>query len=126
MTRRLLAPIEGMQERDIPVHVFHYDCFWLREFHWCDFVFSKEDFPDPSANMALLKKKSPGLKVCVWINSYIGDTSPVFKEAVDNGYLLKRRNGDIWQWDLWQGGMGLVDFTNPAACEWDCQLARIY
>jgi alpha-D-xyloside xylohydrolase len=35
-----------------------------------------------------------------------------------NGYLLKRPNGDVWQWDEWQAGMGLVDFTNPAACRW--------
>ncbi|KAF8469110.1 glycoside hydrolase family 31 protein [Kalaharituber pfeilii] len=110
--------IDGMKERDIPVHVFHYDCFWLREFHLCDFVFSEKDFPDPAANMALLKKKSAGLKICVWINPYIGDASPVFREAARKGYLLKRKNGDIWQWDLWQAGMGLVDFTNPAACEW--------
>ncbi len=34
------------------------------------------------------------------------------------GYLLKRPNGDVWQWDQWQSGMGIVDFTNPAACEW--------
>ena len=37
---------------------------------------------------------------------------------VVNGYLLKRPNGDVWQWDLWQAGMGLVDFTNPAAWKW--------
>jgi alpha-D-xyloside xylohydrolase len=24
----------------------------------------------------------------------------------------------VWQTDLWQAGMGIVDFTNPAACEW--------
>ena len=24
-------------------------------------------------------------------------------------------NGDVWQWDLWQAGMGLVDFTSPDA-----------
>ena len=24
----------------------------------------------------------------------------------------------MWQWDLWQPGMGLVDFTNPEAREW--------
>jgi alpha-D-xyloside xylohydrolase len=24
----------------------------------------------------------------------------------------------VWQIDMWQPGMGLVDFTNPAACEW--------
>ncbi|HET8669395.1 MAG TPA: TIM-barrel domain-containing protein, partial [Candidatus Saccharimonadales bacterium] len=30
----------------------------------------------------------------------------------------KRSDGDVWQWDKWQAGMGLVDFTNPAACRW--------
>ena len=34
------------------------------------------------------------------------------------GYLLKRPDGDVWQWDRWQAGMGLVDFTNPDACRW--------
>jgi alpha-D-xyloside xylohydrolase len=24
----------------------------------------------------------------------------------------------VWQWDLWQAGMGLVDVTNPAAVAW--------
>jgi alpha-D-xyloside xylohydrolase len=31
---------------------------------------------------------------------------------------VKRPNGDVWQWDKWQAGMGLVDFTNPAARQW--------
>ncbi len=31
---------------------------------------------------------------------------------------MKKPNGDIWQWDLWQAGMGVVDFTNPEACKW--------
>jgi len=34
------------------------------------------------------------------------------------GYLLRRPDGDVWQWDRWQAGMGLVDFTNPGAREW--------
>lgn len=38
--------------------------------------------------------------------------------AASKGYLLKRKNGDIFQWDLWQDGMGIIDFTNPAATEW--------
>lgn len=110
--------LDGMKQREIPVHVFHYDCFWLREFHWCDFEFSKEHFPDPKSMMSRLRKERPGLKFCVWINPYLGDASPVFAEAAEKGYLLKRKNGDVWQWDLWQAGMGLIDFTNPAACEW--------
>ena len=64
--------------------------------------------------------KSSGLtgKVCVWINPYLGQASPIFAYAAEKGYLLKRPNGDVWQWDLWQAGMGLVDFTNPEAVKW--------
>lgn len=31
---------------------------------------------------------------------------------------MKKPNGDVWQWDLWQAGMGIVDFTNPEASKW--------
>jgi alpha-D-xyloside xylohydrolase len=62
----------------------------------------------------------PGLvkKVCVWVNPYLGQASPVFKLAAEKGYLLKRKNGDVFQWDLWQDGMGIIDFTNPDATKW--------
>ncbi|MFP4113953.1 MAG: alpha-xylosidase [Spirochaetales bacterium] len=108
--------IDGMAERDIPLHVFHYDCFWMREFHWCDFVWDPEVFPDPKGMLDRLHKK--GLKSCVWINPYIAQRSYLFAEGADRGYLVKRANGDVWQWDEWQAGMGLVDFTNPDAYRW--------
>lgn len=110
--------LDGMHERNLPVSVFHFDCFWLRPFHWCDFIFSEKDFPNPKEMMTRIKKKYPNIKISAWINPYIGDASPVFEEAAGKGYLVKRENGDVWQWDLWQAGMGLVDFTNPAACRW--------
>lgn len=110
--------LAGMQERDIPLQVFHYDCFWMRGFQWCDFDFSSAHFPDPQGQISRLKESGAISKVCVWINSYLGQASPVFKEAADAGYLLKRKDGSVWQWDLWQAGMGIVDFTNPEACEW--------
>ena len=113
-----------MATRELPVSVFHYDCFWLREFHWCDFVWSP-DFPDPLAMTTRLRNTHKNLKFCVWTNPYIGDASPIFREAADAGYLVRRTNGDIWQWDLWQAGMGLVDFTNPAACAWYASKLRI-
>lgn len=110
--------LEGMRERSIPVQVFHYDCFWMKGFQWCDFEFMSSHFPDPKGQIARLKEKGLITKVCVWINSYLGQASPVFKEAAEKGYLLKRKNGDVFQWDLWQAGMGIVDFTNPDACDW--------
>ncbi|THZ80035.1 glycoside hydrolase family 31 protein [Aureobasidium pullulans] len=114
----VLSFLEGMRARSIPLEVFHYDCFWLRAFHWCDFIFSPAHFPDPASSISKLKASGLMNKVCVWINPYLGQASPVFKEAAEKGYLLKRKNGDIFQWDLWQSGMGIVDFTNPAAVEW--------
>ncbi len=108
--------IDGMAEREIPMSVFHFDCFWMKENEWCGFEWDPDMFPDVEGMLARLHAK--GLKVCVWINPYLGQHSPVFDEAVEGGYLLKRPNGDIWQWDLWQGGCSVVDFTNPEACEW--------
>lgn len=110
--------LEEMQSREVPVETFHFDCFWLRAFHWCDFVFSSEHFPDAAGQIRRMKEGGLANKVCVWINPYLGQASPVFRYAAEKGYLLKRKNGDVWQWDLWQTGMGVVDITNPAARDW--------
>lgn len=116
--------IQGMADRDLPLSVFHYDCFWMRGLHWCDFEWDPAVFPDPEGMLDRLHQK--GLKVCVWINPYIAQASQLFAEAKANGYLVKRPDGSVWQWDLWQPGMGIVDFTNPAAKEWfQDKLARI-
>lgn len=112
----VMSFVDGMAERDIPLRVFHFDCFWMKGFSWCDFSWDDEVFPDP-VNM-LKRMKEKGLKICVWINPYIAQASSLFDEAVANGYLIKRKNGDTWQWDMWQPGMGIVDFTNPKACKW--------
>jgi alpha-D-xyloside xylohydrolase len=108
--------IDQMRAYDIPLGVFHFDCFWMREFRWCDFVWDPRVFPDPAGMLARLK--ADGLRVSVWINPYIAQASPLFDEGKQHGYLLKRRDGSVWQWDLWQAGNAVVDFTNPAACEW--------
>jgi alpha-D-xyloside xylohydrolase len=108
--------VDGMFERDIPLKVFHFDCFWMKDFSWCDFEWDSRVFPDPEGMLKRLKEK--GVKICVWINSYIGQESALFEEGVKNGYFIKRPNGDVWQWDMWQPGMAIVDFTNPEACKW--------
>lgn len=108
--------IDGMKQRDLPLHVFHFDCFWMREFDWCSFEWDARVFPDPVGLLRRLHER--GLRVCVWINSYIAQRSALFAEAAQKGYLLKRTDGSVWQTDLWQPGMGIVDFTNPAAAEW--------
>lgn len=108
--------VEGMSQRGIPLHVFHFDCFWMKAYEWCSYEWDMDSFHDPVGMLKQLKEK--GLKTCVWINPYIAQKSPLFKEAKEAGYLLRRKNGDVWQWDMWQAGMGLIDFTNPGARDW--------
>ncbi|AIE85789.1 alpha-xylosidase [Fimbriimonas ginsengisoli] len=108
--------IQGMEDRDLPLHVFHYDCFWMKAFHWTDLEWDPAMFPDPAGMLRRLKAR--GLKICTWINPYIAQASKLFEEGKKGGFLMKRPNGDVWQWDMWQPGMGIVDFTNPAATKW--------
>ena len=114
--KTVMSFVDGMLERGIPLRVFHFDCFWMKEFHWSNFLWDDRVFPDPEGMLKRIKAK--GLNICVWINSYIGQESRMFAEGKEKGYLLKRTNGDVWQWDMWQPGMALVDFTNPDACKW--------
>ena len=88
--------IDGMAERDIPLHVFHFDCFWMKEFQWVDFQWDTEQFPDPEGMLARLKSR--GLHICVWINPYIAQKSSMFDEGMENGYLVMTEEGHVWQW----------------------------
>lgn len=108
--------VDGMTARGLPLSVFHFDTFWMREFHWCDFTWDRRAFPDPQGMLARLAQR--GVRTCVWINPYIAQQSALFDEGVAGGYFLRRPDGDVWQTDLWQAGMAIVDFTNPAARAW--------
>ncbi|MDD7388862.1 MAG: alpha-xylosidase [Lachnospiraceae bacterium] len=112
----VMSFIDGMLDRGIPLSVFHFDCCWMREFHWTDFIWDERVFPDPAGLLQRIKAK--GIKICVWINSYVGQESALFDEGMEKGYFLKRPNGDVWQWDMWQPGLAIIDFTNPEACRW--------
>ena len=70
-----------MAERNIPLRVFHFDCYW--------------------------------------INPYIAQGTDFFREGLEHGYFVMRKDGKgPRQLDFWQPGMALVDFTNPAATKW--------
>ena len=112
----VMSFVDGMLDRGIPLRTFHFDCFWMKEFHWSDFTWDSRVFPDPEGMLKRIKAK--GLNICVWINSYIGQESCLFDEGAEKGYFIKRKNGQVWQWDMWQPGMAIVDFTNPDAYKW--------
>ncbi len=108
--------VDGMKERGIPLKVFYFDAYWQKEMGWCDYRWDERIFPDPKGMLAHIHEK--GLKVCVWINPYVAQESSIFEEGVRGGYFVKRANGDVWQWDMWQPGLAIIDFTNPEAVRW--------
>jgi len=112
----ILSNIERMEEHGIPIGVFHFDCFWMKELTWSSFIWDKRYFPDPAGMLRNIKAK--GIRVCMWINPYIAEQSPLFDEGMASGYLLMKPDGDVFQIDDWQPGIGLVDFSNPEACKW--------
>ena len=83
--------IDGMLKRGIPLKVFHFDCFWMKDFHWTDLVWDERVFPDPAGMISRIHEK--GLKCCVWINPYIAQESILFDEGMEKGYFLKRPDG---------------------------------
>ncbi len=122
--KTVLDFVDGCLERKIPLDVFHFDCLWMKAYEWCNFIWDEKKFPDPERLLAELHRR--GLKVCVWINPYIAQKSPLFKEGLKEGYFLQKVDGSVWQWDRWQAGMAIVDFTNPAAAQWyKKQLSRL-
>lgn len=47
--------IDGMRDRDIPLNIFHFDCFWMKEFGWSNLKWDERMFPAPKS---MLKRKN--------------------------------------------------------------------
>ena len=82
-----------------------------------DFEWDRRVFPDPQAMLRAAQRP----RACASASGST-PTSPKIRPCLTRAWrtaiCVKRPDGDVWQWDRWQAGMGLVDFTNPEACRW--------
>lgn len=121
----VLERARKIRERDIPCDVLHLDCYWQIVGAWSDLRWDREHFPDPEGMLATLAEQ--GFRVCLWINPYLSQHSPLFEAAARAGYFLRRRDGSVYVADVWHGthpASGIVDFTNPEATRWFTGLLR--
>ncbi|MCG2615463.1 hypothetical protein LZZ85_14280 [Terrimonas sp. NA20] len=65
-----------------------------------------------------------GLKVLAWTTPYTTQLSPNWKEAIANGYIVKKPDGEVPQpvisssGEIAVGGYHYIDFSNPSAKKW--------
>ena len=116
----VLDVVRRHRDADLPIDVVHLDTFWFREDWRNDLTFSEERFPDPAGFLAELR--AMGVHTCLWQLPYIPDGSPLFDELETAGAFVTREDGSFYDVRLcytpgFQGRVGIVDFTNPAAVE---------
>lgn len=107
------------RSEEIPCDVMHFDCYWLREDKWCDFVWDETLYPERISMLNHLREN--GYKICLWMNPYVTITSDMYREGKNSGYFAKTKDGQPYEADLWHGLLSpcvLLDFTNPEAVVW--------
>lgn len=123
--RAVTEDAAAFRRRGIPCDVLHFDCYWLRENMWCDFVWDDAQYPDRVGMLRQLHED--GFKVCLWINPYVTVCSEMYAEGAQKGYFAKDVLGRPCTADLWHGLLPLcaiVDVTNPEAAAWFAQKLR--
>lgn len=110
---------DRLRKEEIPCDVMHFDCYWMRDDKWCDFVWDDAQYPGRREMLAGLREK--GYKICLWINPYVTVTAEMYQEGKMRGYFARNSAGEPYESDLWHGLLSpcvLLDFTNPEAVRW--------
>jgi sulfoquinovosidase len=87
-----------------------------RRLFW-DWQWNAARYPDLPAQIAALAER--GIRFLGYINPYIANDAAMFAEGQAAGYFaLRLDSDDVALVDFGEFDCGVVDFTNPAACDW--------
>jgi len=106
--------INGMAERDIPLSVFHFDCYWMKGFNWCDFEWI---MTRSLTRVGMLKRyhEEGAAHLLLELTPYIGQASPLLQGGMEHGYLTRKRpTAASYQTDMWQGGLWRIVDLPPS------------
>lgn len=106
-TREVAAKL---REHRIPSDVIHLDTGWFETDWRCDYRFSETRFDDPARMIADLREQ--GFRVSLWQLPYFTPTNPLYREAVEKGYVVRDAKGNASTEDA------VLDFSNPEAVRW--------
>ena len=83
------------------------------EWNW---QWNSKVYPDLDKQIHVMKEA--GVRFLGYINPYVLENFPLYNEAKEKGYLATREDGSDYVVDFGEFDCGVVDFTNPDACEW--------
>ncbi|TXT53784.1 MAG: Sulfoquinovosidase [Promethearchaeota archaeon] len=87
-----------------------------KQLFW-NWEYDEELYPDLPTYIRELNKK--GIKFLGYINPYLNNRSPLYKEAKDKGFLLKTGNNEILYDDSTpENCFAILDLSNPEAFDW--------
>ena len=87
-----------------------------RRLFW-DWQWNADRYPDLPARIAALKAR--GIRFLGYVNPYLAVDGPLYPEAAAQGFFARRLDSDApYLVDFGEFEAGVVDFTNPAACDW--------
>lgn len=99
-----------LREEKIPCDVIHIDTGWFEKEWNCDYHFSENRFDDPEKMIADLNQS--GFRVSLWQLPYFTPNNPLFKDAINSGFVILNRKRGL------PSGDAIIDFTNPEAVQW--------
>lgn len=110
--------VSEMRARGFPCDVLSLDPWWQGNGPWCTYKWDRQAFPDPQQMMAEMREQ--GIRTCLWITPYLPVGTPLYAEAVAQGFLIRAPNGSPAPvLEAFAGdALGAVDFTNPTAATW--------
>lgn len=86
-----------------------------KRLNW-NWKWSPEEYPNLDIEIKKLKER--GIKFLGYINPYVIEGYDLYEEAKAKGYLATKMDGSDYTVDFGEFYCGVVDFTNPKACEW--------
>lgn len=112
------AVVRKNREAGVPMDVLHLDTHWFRRDWLCDLEFDPERFPNPAGWMQSLREQ--GVQVCLWQLPYIPEGSALFDELAAVDGFVKTAAGGLYDVGIcytpgFEGRVGCIDFTHPAA-----------
>jgi alpha-glucosidase (family GH31 glycosyl hydrolase) len=111
---RVIEYAENILAHGFPPGILIIDTLWHPTYG--TWIFDRARYPDAKGMVSRLNEM--GFQVMLWLVPYITPDTVTFRELRDQGFLLRKPDGEPIIMEWWDGFGAGLDVTNPAAVAW--------